>query len=448
MKVGKPRLIIAAALVLGLVVGTVITAQVVVKARMIHVTAFFDNTNGLFVGDDIRILGVRVGSIDRIEPEPTRAKVSFSFDRKYKVPADAIAAVLSPQLITARTIQLTPAYTGGPEMTDGAVIPQNRTAIPVEWDDLRDQLQKLSDSLQPMSPGGVSTLGAFINTAAENMRGEGANIRDAVVSLGQAFSILGDHSNDIFSTVENLSILVKALSDSSGLLSSLNNNLAAVTSLLADDPDEVGRAVTDLNEVVKETSTFIADHRDVVGTTMDKLSSLSTAVHDSLDDLKQTLHVAPNALQNFVNIYNPAQMGATGIPNISNFSDPITFICGAVQAASKLNAEQSSKLCVQYLAPIIKNRRYNFLPIGANPFVGTQARPNEITYSEDWLRPNYVPPAPAPAPATGTGSAPLLSAEQPGPGSNPPPDGVAPPLNPDPAAGIEGMMVPNAVGPR
>ena len=83
---------------------------------------------------------------------------------------------------------------------------------------------------------------------------------------------------------------------------------------------------------------------------------------------------------------------------MNNFANPISFLCGAVQAASRLNAEQSAKLCVQYLAPIIKNRQYNFPPIGQNLFVGAQARPNEITYSEDWMRPDYIPPQPPAAP--------------------------------------------------
>ena len=47
-----------------------------------------------------------------------------------------------------------------------------------------------------------------------------------------------------------------------------------------------------------------------------------------------------------------------------------------------------AKLCVQYLAPIIKNRQYNFPPLGVNPFVGASARPNELTYSENRLRPD------------------------------------------------------------
>jgi phospholipid/cholesterol/gamma-HCH transport system substrate-binding protein len=52
------------------------------------------------------------------------------------------------------------------------------------------------------------------------------------------------------------------------------------------------------------------------------------------------------------------------------------------------------------LAPIIKNRQYNFPPLGINPFVGASARPNEITYSEDRLNP-HVPPAPPTDPSLG-----------------------------------------------
>ena len=83
---------------------------------------------------------------------------------------------------------------------------------------------------------------------------------------------------------------------------------------------------------------------------------------------------------------------------VTDSADPISFLCGGIQAASRMGAEQSAKLCVQYLAPIVKNRQYNFLPIGLNQLVGAQARPNEITYSEEWMRPDYIPP-PGPAPA-------------------------------------------------
>src|SRR5206468_2661282 len=129
----------------------------------------------------------------------------------------------------------------------------------------------------------------------------------------------------------------------------------------------------------------------------------------------------------------PAQAGLTGALAVNNFSDPISFICGAVQAASRLGAEQSSKLCVQYLAPIIKNRQFNFPPIGANLFVGAAARPNEVTFSEDWMRPDYRPPPPAQPAAPAPVESPLAAEAPSGPG----PVTVAS----DPSQGLPGMMM-------
>jgi len=440
----KGRIGIAVALVLALVGGIVAVVGIANGVGRTTVVGYFANSTGIYNGDDVVILGVPVGKVEKIEPQPDRVKITFWYDDKFKVPADAKAVVLSPSLVTPRSIQLTPAYTGGPAMKADAVIPQQRTAVPVEWDDFRQQLEKLTQVLQPTKPGGTSTLGAFVNTAADNLRGQGPDIRDTIIKLSQAISALGDHSDDLFSTLKNLSIFVSALHDSGDLLQHLNQNLAAVTNLLADDPNEVGNAVRNLNDVVGDVQNFVADNEESLGTTSDKLASVTQAVNESLDDVKQLLHVAPTAFQNFLNIYQPAQSTLTGALAFNNFANPIQFLCAAVQAASRLGAKESSKLCVQYLAPIIKNRQYNFPPLGENLFVGAAARPNELTYSEDWLRPDYVP---SPPPASPPGNPP--------PPANAPPAGGSPlaaespgalPVPTNPTAGLRGMMTPPGGG--
>lgn len=460
------KIALSVALVVVMVGGIVVVSrsETLNKTR---ITAYFANTNGLFVGDEVRILGVPVGTIDTIEPQPERAKVTFSVDDKYQIPADANAVIMSPSLVPVRAIQLTPAYTGGPLMRDDAVIPQERTAVPVEFDDFRVQLQRLAETLQPTRPGGVSTLGAFINTAADNLRGEGPNIRDTVIKLSQAFSALGDKSTDLFSTLKNLSILVSALKSSQDLLRQLNGNLASVTGVLADDPGEIGNAVTSINDVVGDLQSFLAENRETLGTTTDKLAAVTQLLADNTDEIKQVLHVGPGAFQNFTNIYQPAQASLTGALAVNQFANPLQFLCGAVQAASRLGAEQSAKLCVQYLAPILKNRQYNTLPLGENLFVGTQARPNEITYSEDWLRPDYIPP-PAGSPPGSSGPLPPAgniftkfgepAANPPGdppyvpiapgppPGPVEQPNPYAEPVSTNPADGLPGLMVPTGGG--
>ncbi|MFN8228703.1 MAG: MCE family protein [Mycobacterium sp.] len=377
--------------------------------------AYFANTNGLYVGDEVRVLGVAVGTVDRIEPQPAAAKVTFSVDRDVSLPADVQAAILSPSLVSARAVQLVPAYTGGATLAAGGVIPQSRTAVPVEWDDFRGQLEKLTDSLQPTTPGGPSPVGEFINTAAANLRGQGDTARDTVLKLSQAASALGDHSSDIFSTVRNLQLLVSALSSSADLLGAFNDNLAQVSTVLSNTPGEIAYATQGLDAAVHDLRGFVADNREGIGTTVDHLASITTALNDRQGDVKQVLHIAPTVFQNFMNIYQPAQSAVTGILAPVNFANTVEFVCSAIQAASRENYERSSKLCVQYLAPIVKNRQYNFPPLGVNPFAGASARPNELTYSEDRLRPDLPPPT-----------------------NQPPP----PAVSTDPAAGLPGLMIP------
>ncbi len=398
---------------------TLVTAVVLVISwhpRRNSYVAYFANTNGLYTGDEVRILGVVVGTIDKIEPRPENAEVTFSVDAEYSVPADVRAAILSPSLVSARAIQLVPAYDGGPQLAAGQSILQERTAVPVEWDDFRAQLEKLTDSLQPTVPGGPGPLGEFINTTAANLRGQGDTARQTVVKLSQATSALGDHATDIFSTVRNLQLLVSALSSSSDLLADFNTNLADVTTALSNSPDEIGSATKTLDGAVEDLRSFVAENRDGIGTTVDHLDAITTALNDSRGDLKQVLHITPTVFQNFTNIYQPAQSAISGILAPVNFANTVQFVCSAIESASRRGWDQSSKLCMQYLAPIIKNRQYNYPPLGFNPFVGAAARPDEITYSEDRLRPD-APPLPAEAHPT------------------------------DPAAVLKTLIVPDAEGP-
>ena len=98
--------------------------------------------------------------------------------------------------------------------------------------------------------------------------------------------------------------------------------------MLADDPNKVGQMVGDLNAVVGDLQSFAADNREALGTTSDKLASITTALVESLDDIKQTLHLAPTTLQNFSNIYEPANGSLTGALAVNNFANPMPSSAG------------------------------------------------------------------------------------------------------------------------
>ena len=144
--------------------------------------------------------------------------------------------------------------------------------------------------------------------------------------------------------------------------------------------------------------TFVADNREALGTTSDKLAWVTQALADSLDDIKQILHVAPNTLQNFVNIYQPAQGAVSGVLDGQQLRQPdllpVRRDSGGVAAGRRAVGEAVRAVPgADHQEPPVQ------LPARSaqNLFVGATARPNEITYSEDWMRPDYVPPQDQPA---------------------------------------------------
>ncbi|WP_330256095.1 MCE family protein [Nocardia sp. NBC_00565] len=379
--------------------------------------AYFDNTNGLFVGDRVKMLGVDIGSIDAIDPRGDRMRVKFHYDSDYRIPAQAKAVVLAQSLISARAIQLTPAYTGGPELPDGAEIPLERTAVPVEWDDLRKQLQSLAESINPTEQNKAGALGDFVNSAANALSGRGDQINDTLTKLSNAMSTLSDGRDDLFATLRNLQAFMTALSASDTEIVRLNQNVASVSSALDDSDQELGRALQSVDAMSSRLEQFVTDNRDGATKSVEDLAAVTKALNDVRPNIEQLLHVAPTAIQNFYNIYNPAQGSFTGALAVTQFRNPVQFICGAIQSASQLGAAEAAKLCVSQLAPVLRLLTMNYPPAGINPVSGLSTRPEQIDYSEQWLR----------------GAAPAPTATQPV----------------DAAAGLPGLLgIPNQGGGR
>ena len=104
--------------------------------------ALFTTAVGLYPGDEVRVVGVPVGKIDSIEPRATDVKITMSVQRRREGARRCPGHHRAPNLVSARFVQFTPAYTGGgrPAMADGAEIGLDRTGVPVEWDEVKEQL--------------------------------------------------------------------------------------------------------------------------------------------------------------------------------------------------------------------------------------------------------------------------------------------------------------------
>src|SRR6201998_3762154 len=181
------KAVFAGALVMVLaLVALVVGVQFYRKLTNTTVVAYFSETLALYPGDKVQIMGVRVGSIDKIEPAGDRMRVTFYYSNKYKVPANATASILNPSLVASRTIQLSPPYTGGPVLKDGAVIPIERTQVPVEWDELPNSINRILQGLGPTPQQPKGPFGDIIESAASGLAGKGEQINTPLNPLSEA----------------------------------------------------------------------------------------------------------------------------------------------------------------------------------------------------------------------------------------------------------------------
>ena len=381
-------ILLALVLILG-IIAAVIGWNLYKKATTNSVTAYFTQTLALYEGDDVQIMGVRVGSIDSIVPDGDKMKVTFHYDDKYKVPADATASILNPSLVASRTIQLAPPYTGGPVLEDGAVLGLDRTQVPVEYDDLRNSINRLLTDLGPTPEQPKGPFGDIIESAADGFAGKGQQLNRTLTNLSEALYTLNEGRGDFFSVIKSLALFVNALYQSDQQFVALNDDLAQITNAFTNTDNEVADALQDLNELLDTTRGFIDENGEVLATDIQNLSDVTTAIlqPQARDGLETALHAYPNVAANLMNISSPNAGGIVAMPVINNFANPMQFLCSAIQAGSRLGYQESAELCAQYLGPILDAIKFNYLPFGANQLRTAMTLPKQIAYSEERLRP-------------------------------------------------------------
>lgn len=358
----------------------------------VEYAAEFDTSRGLYVGDDVRVMGVEVGRVTDIEPRGNHVLVTFTSDRP--LPVDAQAAILAPTLVSARFVQLTPAYTGGAELSPGAAVPLERTAVPVEWDEITEQLTRLTTELGPTVDDPQGPLGEVLDTAAANVEGQGPAMRESLEQLSAALRTISDGRQDMFGTIGNLQVFVEALSLSSDQIVSLHTHLASVTQTLDDNRDDMGAALATLDTVLADVERFVRDNRGNIDTTLDRTAALTETLAAQRDGIAQVLHVAPTALSNLQSIYQPAHNTVVSALALSNFANPAQFVCSALAAAEQVDAHTGSELCVQYLGPILPLLTMEYPPVRINPTRGVGALPDQLVYTEPDLAELLLPGAP------------------------------------------------------
>jgi phospholipid/cholesterol/gamma-HCH transport system substrate-binding protein len=377
-----------AVVMVGLLVGGAATIVRDAFFRPKTITAYFTTTTAIYPGDEVRVAGVKVGSIAGIEPEGAQAKMTLHVDADVNIPADAKAVIVAQNLVAARYVELAPAYqSSGPTMPDGAVIPVERTAIPVEWDEVKTQLMRLATDLGPTSKVSTPAVARFINSTANALEGNGDKLRQTLAQLSGVGRILARGSGSIVDIIKNLQAFVTALRDSNTEIVQFQDRFATLTSVLNESRSDLDAALNDLSTAIGEVRRFIEETGDKTSEQVARLADVTQNLVDHHTDIENILHVAPNAIANFYNIYNPDTGLNYGDFVVNNLSTPTFSVCTALQSLENITAKESGKLCSEYLGPGLRLLNFNYIPIPNTPFLAKSADPQNVIYTDPALIP-------------------------------------------------------------
>jgi phospholipid/cholesterol/gamma-HCH transport system substrate-binding protein len=268
------------------------------------ISAYFAETVGIYPGSDLRVLGVKVGTVDSVTPVGTGVRVTMSV--YVPVPANASAVVVLPSVVSDRYVQLAPAYIGGPAMADGAVIPVSRTATPVELDQLYRSLNELTTALGPNGANINGALSDVLNTGAADLSGNGQALGTVIQQLGAAARTLNGSADNLFGTIGNLQQFTTTLKNNDSQVRAAIDQLASVSGFLAGDRQDLGAALNELATALGQVRDFISGNRSLIASNVDKLAGLTQILVKQRASLAESLDTFPLAATNLLHAYDPS----------------------------------------------------------------------------------------------------------------------------------------------
>jgi len=346
---------VAIACVLALVLAAVVW-WIFSSANTRRISAYFDQTIGVYAGSDVRVLGVKVGTIDSVTPAGTQVRVDMSVDRGIRIPAGAQAVVVAPSVVSDRYVQLAPVYTGGATMGDNAVIPVGRTATPVELDQLYNSLNKVSTALGPNGANSNGSLSDLLNTLAANFYGNyGQSLHDTITQLSQLATTLDSNKDNLFATVDNLAQFTQALANSDATVRKFTGQLDDVSGFLASQRGQLADAVSQLGTALGQVQGFIQNNRAMIKSNVDNLTQVTQVLVNERSSLAEVLDEAPLALDDVVNSYNAASGSLDARADLNDLANPpIVEVCHLLQQATPANIPAVLAQACGQIAPVLQ----------------------------------------------------------------------------------------------
>jgi phospholipid/cholesterol/gamma-HCH transport system substrate-binding protein len=302
-------------------------------------TARFTDASGLKDGDDVRIVGVKVGQVSRItvaqgEGETNLAEVHFDIEASRKLPASVTATIKYRNLVGQRYLSL------GTDVGDDKVLPRGGQ-IPPEHTRPALSLTVLFNGFKPLfqalNPEDVNKLSYEI---IQVFQGEGGTITSLLSHTASVTTAIAGKDKVIGQVIDNLNTVLATVNGRGPQLSGLIDQTQQLVTGLAEQRKPIGEAVAALGDLAVTTSGLLADARPALKDDISQIGLLSQNLNDSEQLVDHLLQVLPGNLQKFTrtlsygswfNYYLCGINGRIGISSL-NIELPIVPLPGTQRA--------------------------------------------------------------------------------------------------------------------
>ncbi|MFJ4656581.1 MCE family protein [Nocardia sp. NPDC088792] len=196
------------------------------------VTVRLTATGGLYEHANVAYRGTNVGKVTEVRLTPAGVDAKLSIESGYKIPSDVDAWIKSVSAIGEQYVDLVPADNPkGGNLSDGSVIPADRTKLPQDVGSLLDQSDKLLNSIAD------TKLQQVIDDAFTAFNGAGPDLQRFIDSATLLVQSAKDNTDATKDLIEKIGPLLDTQVQSDDAIRTWTKDLAAVTDQLREhDP--------------------------------------------------------------------------------------------------------------------------------------------------------------------------------------------------------------------
>lgn len=265
----------------------------------------FSDATGLLVGDDVRVSGVRVGSIQSIklvrESDPADpASARFLAQVKFDVSVDrpltswVRAKLRFRNLVGQRYLALEQGseIPGVPETTlkPKSVIPLSQTQNALDLSTLFAGFKPLFSGLDPAEINDLSM------QIIQTLQGEGGTVDNLLRQTAELTSAVADKDKVIGDLVDNLSSVLDTLGQRDQKLSELIVQLQRWVSGLSADRKVIGNSITGINDLTSTTAGLLDKARPQLKQDVEDLTGLAQTLNAGGSTIDGILQRFPNKI--------------------------------------------------------------------------------------------------------------------------------------------------------